>query len=432
MKEILVKLERITEFVEEANASNSSLAKMEVVERYPDLKELFIWVYSPFIKFNITSKQLKKRKDLTGNNKYLDLEALLSDLSTRSITGHEAIAAVNDFISRVGYEEIIYSIIDKNLKTRTDAKLINKVFPGLVPTFDVALANKYDDHAKKIDFEKQTWYASRKLDGVRCIAIPSSSGYTLFSRVGKEFITLQKVVDDLNKLNAGYVFDGEICIVDEDGNEHFDGVMKEIRKKDHTIANPRYKVFDCLTLDEFNNRKSETPFSERYYKYKDYLDFTPCEFIDVVEQTTIDSEEDLLNRAAKAVEMGWEGLIIRKDVGYEGKRTNNLLKVKQMHDAEYIVENIESGLFRIISKETGLEIEEEMLARVNVKHKGFNVGVGSGFSIAERQYYFKWPEKIIGKEITVRYFEETADQNGDLSLRFPVVKHIYEEDKRDV
>ena len=37
---------------------------------------------------------------------------------------------------------------------------------------------------------------------------------------------------------------------------------------------------------------------------------------------------------------------------------------------------------------------------------------------------------IIGKMITVQYFEETYNQNGGISLRFPTVKHIFETGER--
>ena len=32
----------------------------------------------------------------------------------------------------------------------------------------------------------------------------------------------------------------------------------------------------------------------------------------------------------------------------------------------------------------------------------------------------------MGKIITVQYFEETTNQNGTQSLRFPTVKHVFE------
>ena len=34
-------------------------------------------------------------------------------------------------------------------------------------------------------------------------------------------------------------------------------------------------------------------------------------------------------------------------------------------------------------------------------------------------------ESIIGKIITVQYFEETKNDKGGISLRFPTVKHIH-------
>ena len=36
---------------------------------------------------------------------------------------------------------------------------------------------------------------------------------------------------------------------------------------------------------------------------------------------------------------------------------------------------------------------------------------------------------IIGKTITVQYFEETKNDKGGISLRFPTVKHIYENER---
>ena len=36
---------------------------------------------------------------------------------------------------------------------------------------------------------------------------------------------------------------------------------------------------------------------------------------------------------------------------------------------------------------------------------------------------------IIGKTITVQYFEETKNQDGGISLRSPTVKHIYDNER---
>jgi DNA ligase-1 len=83
------------------------------------------------------------------------------------------------------------------------------------------------------------------------------------------------------------------------------------------------------------------------------------------------------------------------------------------------------GPFRVIVD--GLEVTENMLRNVTIEHKGYEVSVGSGFSLEQRRFYRDHPEEILGKEITVKYFEETKNQDGTLSLRFPTVKAIYKD-----
>ena len=67
-----------------------------------------------------------------------------------------------------------------------------------------------------------------------------------------------------------------------------------------------------------------------------------------------------------------------------------------------------------------------------IEHKGNIVSVGSGFSLEERSRYYENPKLIIGKEITVQYFEKSKDKQGIESLRFPVVKHVFETGKRTI
>ena len=112
-------------------------------------------------------------------------------------------------------------------------------------------------------------YSSRKLDGLRCLAIFDEDGVpTFWSRTGKEFLTLdmlgQAFINIDVKDKANMVFDGELCIIDEDGNEDFTKIVKIARKKDFTIPNPHYQIFDYLTKEEFESAKGTKVFSERY------------------------------------------------------------------------------------------------------------------------------------------------------------------------
>jgi DNA ligase-1 len=60
-----------------------------------------------------------------------------------------------------------------------------------------------------------------------------------------------------------------------------------------------------------------------------------------------------------------------------------------------------------------------------IEHKGHIVRVGSGFSIDQRKEFYQDPKKILNKEITVQYFQETQNQEGGISLRFPTFKILH-------
>lgn len=425
-------LKDLQDFVKESNDTNSNTDKLAVIKKYAsntEVTRLLNYTYNTFLQYYVTSENCKKRSDLVSiTTPYNSIFELLDDLSNRIITGHAAIQAVNSFVNvNREYEEVIWNIIDRNLKTRSTVSMINKVIPGLIPTFDVALANTYDEKTKKKVKLEDGWYVSRKLDGVRCIAVLKSNGDVKFySRAGNEFETLGMIADELKRIPQDIILDGEICMIGADGNEDFQGIIKEIKRKNHTIRRPRFMVFDMLTHEEFGSQTSTRTFKERqnymmgwFENYSGELDFvTP------LEQTLIDTEEHLQHYMELAAKNKWEGLMIRKDATYQGKRSDDILKIKKMHDAEYVVIDIENTFNRVIVD--GKEVEEEMMKHVIIEHKGNRVQVGSGFTLEEKRYYFKNPDKILGKQICVQYFEETLNQHGEHSLRFPVVKAVYE------
>ena len=411
-------LNKLQIFVDELQSTSSSNSKKETLKRYSNnafITKVLRYTFDSFKKYNVTPALLQKRPDLCNNPGYYDLFYLLDALDKRTITGHSAVAAVNGFIQplRDTHRELIYNIISRNIKGRVSTTLINKVIPNLIPTFDVALADKYDP--KYVDFKNETWYASRKLDGVRCIIIVDAKGkVTSWSRQGKQFETLTKVEEEIERLNTtNTVFDGELCLISKDGSDDFQGVMKQIRKKDHTIGNPKFKIFDMISLEEFNNAKggSET-LSERLEYVNDIL-INPiyANYIEVLDQEEVTSEEVFNKWSKLASDNNWEGFMLRKDAPYKGKRSRDLLKVKTMHDAEYEVVDATFGPFRHVKD--GKEIESIVLSAVIIEHKGNKVNVGSGFSFEQRELFVANPDEIIGKTITVQYFEESQNQSGE-------------------
>lgn len=268
----------------------------------------------------------------------------------------------------------------------------------------------------------------------RCITMIDHQGIVrFFSRQGKEFFTLDKIGRQLAGLGLqDVVFDGEMCIVDSMGNENFKAITKEITRKDHTIQNPKYKVFDMMTLEEFETKHTDRKFFDRYTELLDWsLNYEDAcaevgepRLIQVVEMVAIMDQQHFQSLFDEAQAKGWEGLVIRKNDTTICKRSDSMLKVKAFKDAEYVVEDVEFGPFRVIKD--GKEVEEEVMTNAYITHKGNRVSVGSGWSLEQRRQYKEHPEELIGKTITVQYFEETTDKDGNISLRFPTCKFVYE------
>jgi DNA ligase-1 len=425
--------------VRDLRATSSTIDKQGIIEDYCNhnseaanfAKKILLYTYHPLWQYNVTSDNLKKKNSLRGRN-YKNFFDLLDDLKSRKITGHDAIGAVHSFIdsqaNKSNIEELIYCIIDKDLKTRAGDKIINKAIPDWIPEFSVALAEKYEP--KLVDW-KDGWYVSRKIDGARCIAIVDESGeVTFLSRTGKVFDTLEVVANGIKAIGLNsIVLDGELCLVDEDGNEDFQGVMKELRKKDHTIPNPSFKIFDMVTTEEFYSKKGKNnrPYSIRYVDLIETMKFNECACLTVLEQELIKDDDYFNEWIAKSTKEKYEGLMLRADAPYKGKRSKDLLKYKSFYDDEYEVVDVEMGPFRYVKN--GSECEETMLSCVTIKHKGHDVRVGSGFSIDQRQELYKNPNKILGKIITVQYFAESKNQDGGISLRFPTFKFLHGRDR---
>lgn len=375
---------------------------------------------------------------MTLDKDYGIFHQLLDLLAERKLTGNKAVSIVENTICGFCPRDQVWlaRILDGNLKIGTGQTFSED--EGTIDKYPCALANMLEK-VRTVDVLDGNWLASRKLDGCRCHAHIDLDAQTVdfISRQGKRFTTLdnlkQPVLNFMRNEELGltgrWVLDGEVCIMEGD-KENFQGLMSLVRRKDFTIDNPRYKVFDILTEDEFWGRAESPNFSTRY----DMLTFLAAGFtnpaIDVIEQERITSQEILDSWQERRKAGGWEGIMVRKDVPYEGKRTNNLLKIKPFQDFEYIITGIIEGDLTY-NTTSGSETVHGVSA-LTIEHKGNVVKVGSGMTKEQRLRWVKHPEEIIGKQCLIQYFEETRDsKTGEYSLRFPTLKYVYES-KRDV
>ena len=433
-----------------------------------DKRELILQIfedcYGP-TKYNLSSDRITEHSTIFDNSTltidkdYHVFHEMLEKLAKRELTGNAALEYANQVFALFVNEDRPYlsMILDKNLKVGFSLEQVNKLLGKKKKEFEVSLAYNLDD-VKGVDPIDGTYFASRKLDGCRCVCFVETgwdedgknvhivSNPIFKSRQNKEFTTLNNLIEPMRRLALEYhivgklVFDGEVCILDEKGDEHFDWIMKEIRRKNHTIANPCYNIFDVVTQEQFEGLEESPNFTERDFSltvaFKKLSDKSniesstsavrPIDRLHLLKQELICTQEDFDRWSRYVAEGGWEGFMLRKDAPYKSGRTKDLLKVKKFKDAEYKVVGYESGMMKYGTTEI------PVVTNILIEHKGNVVSVGSGISKEQRIAWYNEPANIVGKTVTIQYFEETVDsKTGNLSLRFPVLKYVYDEE-RDV
>jgi DNA ligase-1 len=444
-------------FLEDITEDNGSLHKQDVIKQYcsgeeeakKDFRQLIILLHDPLITFGVTRRALEKfmKKPIPVKIEQPDnFIALLQKLSARELSGHAALTACRTFLlAHKDEQDAILKALDRDLKARINISTINKAVPRLITEYKVALANSLNDKTDK-HLNNGDWFISRKLDGVRVQMIRSHDGNVkTYSRAGKEFTTLEPVKEAILKHSllgkqTGWVLDGEMCALDSKGNEDFKKAVSAIKSSTEEKVAKRlgadnhfhFKIFDFLSIEEFKMAEGKRSLGERLESLSHLMPKSlegRC-WYSIVEQTPY-TTEDFERLSAAAANRGWEGLMLRKNCGYKGKRSNDILKVKKFHTEEFVVKGITASTKKILDATSGQMVEKPILKAVQIKYKGNTVHVGSGFSDEERIEFLAHSDRIVGKTIAVQYFEETQEKNGLFSLRFPTFKALYG-DKRTI
>ena len=433
----------IVEVLTTLKSTASTLDKKNIIKENKSdlLTQIFQDTYDESRKYNVKKYEVIESgfEPLSIDNEYHIFHELLNALTERRYTGNEAVELVGRVMGQFNPEErwILDGILQRNLKVGVSLDNFNDAMElKTIKKYEVALADKFFDLKPKDQDAVVTggeYMASQKLDGCRCTIHynPDNQEVKFISRQGKEFTTLSNLIPSVRELlryaSQKMVLDGEVCILNEDGSESFHGLMSEVTRKNHTIEHPVYKWFDMLTLDEFEGRTESKPFVDRYDEMVEtyyQLNQDTYNQIQLLPQMHISSWDEFDQWRKEVDEKGWEGFMLRKNVPYKSGRSKDLLKVKKMQDAEYVVEDVVMG--KVTYNEGGAK-EYDAASSLVITHKGNKVYVGSGLSKEQRLRWFDHPEEIIGKTVTVQYFEETKDKKtGAFSLRFPILKFVYE------
>lgn len=315
-------------------------------------------------------------------------------------------------------QEFTKQIITKKFRLGCDKKVVNSVIPGLIPSWDVQQAFPMSDTNKP---KKGEWFAlSQKLNG-------NNAGYykgKLISRQGKAFSGLDHIIEDIKKIPDydNYFFNGELIRKNIDNlsdNDNFQLGTGIINSDDSDKSCIQFIIYEMIPVEDFEKGESKYKYKDRKQKYLIPLSETILEKeLDslkvvpfVYEGTDISVIEPLLNEAN---EKGWEGLMLNKNTVWKNKRNNGILKVKSFKHADILCTGVVEG----DGKYKGT------LGLIKCDYKGYELGVGSGFTDSQRNFFWNNPDEIVGKIVQIKYKGETQNKNGGVSVQFPIFEIV--------
>lgn len=297
--------------------------------------------------------------------------------------------------------------------------------PSLLEKKDTApmLAKKFDPDRLPDD---DVYYVTQKLDGNRCVAKYNTqlNKWEFISRSGKPL----KVDFNMGNLDINYIYDGEILSREQIYNPsqgNFNSLSGIVNSKYGDKNSLVYTIFD-IVIDKIS-------YGERR-KTLDYIAKSLVSSnVQILPVLATRNKKELLNEIqdllSSITSKGGEGVMINLGSRYyQHKRTDALLKVKEVYTMDMKVYDLEYG--------TG-KYEGAVGALKCMLVDGDNIylcSVGSGLSDMQRFRWINHSDEIIGKIVEVAYFSVSQDRNargGNIwSLRFPRFIKI-RDDKND-
>jgi len=271
---------------------------------------------------------------------------------------------------------------------------------------------------KPINYEDKV-FMQPKLDGVRCViqyeqvdhfSRPIKYEVKAYSRTGKEWKNIQHILDQLKPFFQKFpniILDGELY--NHDLKDDFETIISLVRRQTpddiDMLESADLVQFHCYDIID-----EELPFDQRCKFINESLMLLGNN-IHTLDTVMVFDEDEAQSIHRSNLKKGYEGSILRTNDTYACKRSHNLRKFKDFHDAEAEITGwVEGKGKRIgtIGKFTAVDSEGNE----------FGMPVMDKFKILQAN--FETMKDWVGETATFTYFERTKAN----SYRHPLFKCI--------
>jgi hypothetical protein len=423
----------ILEHIEQASGKGSREEKVSTLERHKGnelLKAVFKAAQDPFIVYYVTKvKAPLNTSDARDDDEMLDhfIYDILPQLSGRIITGNAAKAMVQEVIGAMTslQQKWCQRILLKNLRCGVQESTVNEVWPGLIPTFEVALAETLKAGfipGEGIVIKGLVSYPIRvepKLDGHRLVAVKHDGKVTLYTRNGNEVDTLPTIITSLQRsMPDETIFDGES--IGQDWNETSSVMSSSKNAKDD--SGMVYNVFDSMTYSDWISKTNAESLWSRTQATGRHVATVDSPVVKHVNGIIANTEQELLEFYRKCLDEGYEGVMLKKlDRPYVFDRSDAVLKLKPETTYEGTIVGHYEG-------RPGTKNEGRFGGFHVVLSNGVVTRVGNGFNDKIRaDIQLEGPDAFIRRIMEVKAQPDPLTKDGltvDGKARFPVFKRF--------
>lgn len=443
----MTKAVQIIELISMTAGYNDKQYILKKSENVEGLKAILNFIYNPYHKTGISSAKFQRVLDIAGvltESKLVEYEAMMKYLKTHQTGTETDLVMAAHFINstktlcpELPYAlEVAKAIVTQRLQIGVTSTTLNAVYgKTFIPKIDCMLGTKFGD----VGPLKTKWpcIVTEKLDGIRRILIKENGVCRFYSRSGHADTGLIEILEEAKYLPDNRVYDGELLAA---------GDFKDciaLRQATNSIGNSGgnktgliFNIFDMLDVEDYWNGKSAEGALTRKIMLGATLMDESIQLLDenwpmliasygihrnlkFIKPVSILGVVKSIDEASHIVEPIWarggEGVMLNSTSGlYEKKRSKELLKLKKTQEFVLKVVDVMEGTGKF----------EDMLGSLVVDYKGVRLGVGSGFTTAQRRFIWNNSELYIGKSIEIDSFGESTNMLGTKSLNCPIFKRF--------
>ena len=405
-------MKQACELLEQISKTSSRTAKIALLKQgsSKEVSTLLDIALNPLLHYGVINFNTEKDYKYTIPT-LMEIQCLKTALVNKEVTGNEAKELMRQTLlcTEPVTRKWLVRVFKKNLQAGLAISTANKVFPDLIPTFEIGLCNSFDDSTKT---SPAGYVMEPKFDGLRALTFIDAEGKMAFvSRGNKPLYNLGIIEEQLKSLDLKSVLlDGECWAKDWNDSISILHSHGEHSNKKELI----YYIFDMLTLDEWKNKKTLKYLERKYRLYEALARKGELPNVKPVRFLTATGFDDFEAKFENFIKEGYEGAVLKKtDSEYPFDRCDDWLKWKKTFDVDIPIVGYEEGTGR----------NKGRLGAFVCDFNGTKVRIGGGYSDNQRTDFWAIRDYMLGKIIEVKAWEITKHK----SLRHPQFVRVRED-----